>query len=306
MQDSLFNNLHGVVECYENGKRKWVTKNKITTLGRTALLSTMAKADFYWPGGETTEAWLRRNDWKFDYNSAYISLFAIGDGGKTNDNGLPTPAKFTDTTLTKLVPIIDKDSIKSDSIFNRSLYVDIYAEWYKNGIKTDTDELIEEGGYAVQNRIATNAPIRSKNDIYFKKVSMESDPTSFEFRNKETSARYITGGDNDLISIKCALARFKLEVSGRELLTVTGGSPQSINELSLYISSIYERQNTQGTPSQMFFSYPAKEKEEGEPDYPIIPGKYLTLPIQFSRVTFPTEVFDTDEKNVTFIYNIFA
>jgi len=314
MQDSIFNNLHGVVECYENGKKKWTLSNKITTLGRVALLSTMARDNFFW--GLNSGSWLKQNGWEFDYNNAFISCFAVGNGGVTNDNGLPAPAKFENQTLTTIVPMLDKASASyNSSIYPIENFVDIYGQWPSGASYADTDTLIEDRDYAVENSNENNAVTSTKDYFYFKKVINESKPTAFSFSNQEVSPRYYTE-NSDLIDVKCAIARFKLEVVGRELMTVVGSEDSvAINELSLYISGIYERQRIDGRVSDpKYFSYPSieptQEQIEAGYSYPIIPGpdgkSHLYLPIQFSRVTFPTEVFDTDEKNITFIYNVFA
>lgn len=311
MQDSLFENLHGVVECYENGKRKWVRENKITTFGRVALLSKMVNGDFYW----TKQNWInQRTLWEFDTENSFISMFALGDGARTNDNGLPTPAKFADTTLNTIVPIISKDALsEAGSVFDIGSFVDIYADI---DLSNNTDTMIEKEQYRLQNSVKSNAVLPpTKEYMYFKKVRVESKPTSFSFANPETSARYkISDSTNELINIDCAIARLRLEVSGKELKTVTGSSSRMINELSLYISSIYNRIDASGEPMEQLFSYPSREATEAEKEegifYPIKSEdgehKNLFLPVQFSHVTFPTEVFDSDDKNITFIYNIFA
>jgi len=309
MQDSLFENLHGIVECYENGKRKWVRENKITTLGRVALLSKMVKGDFYW----TKQNWInQRTMWEFDNENSFISLFALGDGARTNDNGLPTPAKFADTTLNTIIPIISKDALsEAGSIFNIENFVDIYAD-LPNAKNTDTLIMDDPPQYRLQNSVKSNTVLPpTKEYMYFKRVEVESKPTSFSFANPETSARYkLSDSTNELINIDCAIARLRLEVSGKELKTVTGNSSRMINELSLYISGIYKRIDISGDETNQLFSYPSREATEEEKEeeifYPIIDGQKLFLPIQFSHVTFPTEVFDSDEKNITFIYNIFA
>jgi len=298
MNDSIFENLHGVVECYENGVKKWQLNNKITTLGRVALLSAMSKREFFWNPESAKDNWLSRTRWRFDAENSFISVFGIGNGGQTNDNGLPTPAKFDDKTLTQMVPFVRKEALEAGrTLVTSDKFVDIYGEWTEDGKLMNTDTLIKEQGYKLQAGGESVSEIDSFNNLYFKEVSSDSVPTAFSFANPKTSARYKT--DNEQIKIKCAIARFKLEVVGGELLTTVGANGfVSINELSLYICSKYP-----GTARQ--YSYkPGVVDPESDIEYPV--DGVITLPVQFSRITFPTEIFDSDSKNITFIYNIFA
>ena len=301
MIDSMFDNLHGVVECYENGVKKWERNNKITTLGRVALLSAMARTEFFWSPEGSRDLWLNKTKWAFDVENSFISMFAVGFGGQTNDNGLPAPARFDDRTLTQIVPILDKGAIDSGStVYEASNFVDIYGKWLDGEDNfIDTDDLIKNKEYKIQADQAENTIPSTKDYLYFKKTIKESEPTAFSFSSPSTSARYKTGGE---IGIKCAIARFRLDVNGGELLTVGGqNSSVAINELSLYIGARHAASDGR----QRLFSYaPGVPTEEN--DSPLADSSKITLPIQFSRVTFPTEVFDSNEKNISFIYNIFA
>ena len=308
----------GLVECYENGKLKWARENKITSIGRLALMSTIVRTKFNPPEGQ---AWLSQGRWKFQDGSnigeipASVCAFAVGDGGTLNDIGIPAASKYTDRGLNSILPLIKRQDVdEPSSILRKQDYIDIYGHVYEEGSSEyayDTDMLIADHEYFINNTMENDVALpafKTEDYVFFKRAAQIHRPSFFDMSTcRNTSlVRYKdpSGISSPFNKVYCTVARLELVVSGEELLSAQSNGLSevdniAVNELSLYLVAPYSHGD-----NYVMTSY--KSGVEGIEDKFAVKRENFFLPIQFSRVTFPTEIFNSAEKTITFVYSIFV
>ena len=314
--DSL-GEFKGLVECYENGKLKWARENKITSIGRLALMSTIVRTKFNPPENQN---WLSQGEWKFQDGStegeipASVCAFAVGDGGTLSDIGIPTASKYTDRGLNSILPLVKRpDADNPSSILRKSDYIDIYGKVYEDGVlKYDTDYLIDRKRYFINNLLEGDvgtSNFKSKDYVFFKKAAQIHRPSFFDMSTCRNTAlvrfRDPSESQPKFNKVYCTVARLELVVSGEELLGAQSGfaddvSNICVNELSLYLVAPYKYND-----DELMTSY-KRERIDGIDDKYAVKRENFFLPIQFSRVTFPSEVFNSADKTITFVYSIFV
>ena len=320
-QSDKLGEFKGLVECYENGKLKWARENKITSIGRLALMSTIVRTTFNAPENQN---WLNMQGWRFEDGTSRIAesrpasvcAFAVGNGGALNDIGIPTASKFTDRGLNNILPFGKRTTITSEGfIGKRSDYIDIYGKVYGESEEDtwDTDSLIEKKLYYINNVLDGDNDVgisefSTKEYIFFKKAAQIHRPSFFDMSSSSVAknvqlTRFVKGNNSSFNKVYCTVARLELVVKGSELLNAqSDGNDKNvnINELSLYLLTPHGNE----LENKMFTSYIPEPEDEQKP-YSVTEDKFF-LPIQFSRVTFPSEVFNSIDKTITFVYSIFV
>ena len=296
--------LHGRVRAFSDGKLLWDRPNKITTLGRKALLAAMARKDEI----EQTDSdtWFHGcgSNWRFNPES-WISCYAFGNGGAlTTENAvIPAATSMADLNMYHIVPLRLKGDYNQQ--YDLSEYVDLPLTKRKDpdhGL--DPGRSSEDKDYTLSRLTTTSVDdLDPNNCVYFKRLE-SVDMGVKEIHTTSTSLIDASASRIGVHSLETAVATFKLKISEKDLQRVFPEdatdaqkeaivSNSKINELSLYIAAIEKEEN-------VYAPYKFKKITEGS-------TSWNTLPIQFSHITFPTEnFFGNSTKDIDLEYYVFA
>jgi hypothetical protein len=287
--------LHGRVRAYQDGKLIWDRPNKITTLGRKALLAAMSHRGVI--DQTDTPDWFYQTDSKWRIaDKAWISCYAFGNGASMvkQDNIVQMATSLKDLNMFHMVPL-RKRTDDYGVTYDLSNYVELpLSSELKHGHQDHSCDYILHKS-PIDSSVSDIDP---DNYIYFKKLRVED--TRNETINTvnddvEHSAARIGAAE----FFDTALVVFKLKISAEDLFRVIPERAEEaakyhkedckVNELGLYIAEITEG-NSGFAPSKFV-------TKDGKP----------TLPIQFSHISFPTEnFFGNSSKDIDLEYYVFA
>jgi hypothetical protein len=298
--------LHGRVRAYSGGKLLWDRPNKITTLGRKALLAAMArKSEIEY---KPDESWFYglNSDWKF-HNKSWISCYAFGNGGALTEQNVVIPAasSMKDMNLFHIVPLRKRLESGYSSSYNLSNYV---------ALPPNAELPIGDGGSQGNKYTLDRTPVLGPetefisrpdpdNYVYFK-ILESVDMGIKEIHSTSSSTIDQNSSRIGIHSFETAVARFRLTISAEDLTRVFPeiateadkariARDSKVNELSLYMACIENPESE--------IQYGPKKFARSED------GIYYTLPIQFSHITFPTEnFFGNLTKDLDLEYYVFA
>ena len=292
--------LHGRVRAFSDGKLLWDRPNKITTLGRKALLAAMAHKEEI----EQTDSdnWFHGcgSNWKF-HPKSWISCYAFGNGGAiTNENVVvPAATSMADLNMYHIIPLRQK---RKSGLYDRSYHLDEYID-LPSELKPGRSS--EGKDYTFSNLTNSGSAFNPDNFVYFKRLT-ECDTGIKEIHTTSASTIDTSASRIGVHSLETAVASFKLTISADDLRRTFPESAteddktdivsdSKVNELSLYIASVEE---DSGRETDSAYA-PWKFTKLNDTTY--------TLPIQFSHITFPTEnFFGNSTKDIDLEYYVFA
>jgi len=286
--------LHGRVRAFQDGKLIWDRPNKITTLGRKALLAAMSRRGSIDQVNDPDWFFQTPNKWGVSHES-WISCYAFGNGASMvkEDNIVQMATSLKDLNMFHMVPLRKTSEIYGPN-YDLSNYVKLPASSVlKHGSEND-------GGHYILHKKPISSSVSTVDPdkyIYFKKLQVtdiRTETVSTVNDDVESTAARIGAAE----FFDTALVVFKLKITVEDLLRVIPESETEaasyrredckINELGLYIANVVD---SQGYEPSTF------AEVNGLP----------SLPIQFSHISFPTEnFFGNTTKDIDLEYYVFA
>jgi hypothetical protein len=298
--------LHGRVRAFSDGKLLWDRPNKITTLGRKALLAMMACSSEI--EQERDEDWWYGcgSKWMF-HPKSWISCFAFGNGGTlANPNTvIPAATSMKDLNLYHIVPLRRLDPEENYDM-NTSL---------SDYVRLPPSSVLKPGRYSercdytfsrITNEYDSNPSI-SKLDpdkyVYFKKIT-NADLTSKTIYTVANGTIDQSSSRLGAHEFETALCKFRITITAKDIQRLIPDNADEtekngiiwdskVNELSLFLANVSE----DPVPYHPSTFEPLRVGTEDMP----------TLPIQFSHITFPTEnFFGSSTKDLELEYYVYA
>lgn len=292
MLDNL--DIHGHVQCFEKGKMIWESDNKITYLGRSMMLAMLTHTDNISYKDNEYFDYTKDKPWRI-HPESWISCFAVGNGAALNSSGVPTATSFKDTCMNRIIPFNTKDTIINSSLIqNKSDYIMLAGE---EDSYQDIEVQSAGKGYVITKSNVTKPTdlFDIKKYCYFKRCALDTfiKPASYSAKDNDRFKN---------IGIEGSIMTMMLELTISEGDFIREDRENNfINELSLYIGH-YDTADPGENKLREFTSVFEQDSDNEE-----IMKKLPCVPVQFSHISFPNEIFTTTgSRSLTFRYYIYA